>query len=1225
MLSQSHKSNHIRVVARFRPSLDTERREEKKQALDSDEPIFYSIQEVTMKKPHNNPNSEQKFGATLDRIYKMSATQKKIFHFEGKSMVDAVLEGYNATILTYGPAKSGKTFTMFGPKKRKTESDLGLVQRCCAYLLHNLNNLHWKDENVSENICDWKVSVSFIQIYKDYLSDLLQPSFRKLQIREDFETGVPFIEDVKRVPIYNIEDFLINLSKAFSNRDIVSYKLNSTPSKSNMLLLFNVEQQIFDGTVTTAKLIFGDLMLTDDIRTELSDHPGPEEIKEAIATVMPITALEAVINNLVAYYRKHERPNYRASQLTRILQESFGGNCKTTMIFTVSPHVVNRIETRRVLRFATTPKCVENKPQINKELTRKKLMRHIEKLEAMNGILTARDIELKEQMNTNNLQNELSTDELYDDSNDDEEECKTIIAALQKAFAVSNHRANKLKDRNAELEKRVTDLSLDIEFVRQELHNRETINIMSKETSNFTKEIQILETTFNETQREISLLQLELSKQTYSWEQQIQQQRSDLNMKTQLTGELQIFAEDLHLQNEELLKQNNLLIKQITAFKHTSSTDNDATELGLLLDKFGAMEANDCRLTMEQRMKKTAKIMTDLSVDVNGMLEHKEKDDNMRTNSLSFEVRDLIHRFNALLNQMKSTKHNFQNDIKRKDEEILKLKDENKIKGNLQDTLERKEEMVALLKKQCIDLRVELNQYHSDSQTWPISNIDAIFLQNSARYLKDEFRSKDENTANIDLPLLDLSAILDGEEPPTSSDESDEVHPVVLLIFDSIQELKLNANPLQSTPTQVRCDSETLEQISISNKRMLQKSNGLPLNCKFAKFTELLVFGYIHELEKQNNFGCYVPLDMFAICCIFYDYFLEIPMDKATPFTILFAMFHHDLQCILSIDGWEALNILKQCQYLQNSNIDTLDKRCNVTTDLIQNQFNFCDIINISQVENEIMFMLSNFYEKISEYNYYNFHEWSADNVALSLVDFLVNNLEDITLQQHSRTWQVVEHFRRYCNHTQLDGESLVNHSEAFVNGFMKYYSGDQMISNVRKPREFKVSWRESLKPNVRLDCKDEYGLWWTAKVVAYKSGDTDKLQIRYDGLSERYDEIIDRLSDRLAVYKSMFYSKDIDGKKIIKEGFMKKEGKIFRTWRTRYFILDEQGKLIYYHSKGCDYPIGSIDIKIMEKVQRTKETNQFEAQIHTASWKFLCQNENDLAEWLHAFDFVTK
>ena len=143
-----------------------------------------------------------------------------------------------------------------------------------------------------------------------------------------------------------------------------------------------------------SKLNFGDLAGSEDIRKALGDNPDPERQKEAIAINSTLTALTTAINNL----SRNQRPSYRSSSLTHILQDSLGGNSKTTMIVAASPHTLNRAETVRTLRFATTAKTVKNKAKINKELTRKQLMRRIEELEAMNSKLGARVIELEMQM-----------------------------------------------------------------------------------------------------------------------------------------------------------------------------------------------------------------------------------------------------------------------------------------------------------------------------------------------------------------------------------------------------------------------------------------------------------------------------------------------------------------------------------------------------------------------------------------------------------------------------------------------------------------------------------------------------------------------------------------------------------------------------------------------------------------------------------------------------------
>merc|ERR1712176_562002 len=637
-------------------------------------------------------------------------------------------EGYNSTIFAYGQTGSGKTYTMFGPDggKRKNEFDLGLVQRCCVYLFDILRKL------VGKEVVEWQVTASFIQLYKEHLSDLLEPSSRNLQIRTNFQTDTPYVENLKIVSVNNIEDVLINLGIAFSNRIVASHKLNSESSRSHMLFMLNIEQKTRDGAVKRSKLNFVDLAGSEDIRKALGSNPDPERMEEVIAINSSLTALTTAINNL----SKGQRPSYRASALTHMLQDSLGGNSKTTMIVAASPHNLNRMETIRTLRFAQTAKTIKNKAKINKELTRSQLQRRIGELEAMNSKLKSRVIELEMQMQAAGMEVELST-ELYgneeEDGNDwssaeddDDEEfdddgketkkkggkkgtkspkkanltmddgnaeisqaSSHQIDFLKKEIDAANERSKKQQERNAELDKRGMDLSSEIDSVTQQLQsNRETMDEMSKTAQNFGKERLQLEQRNEEMVKELQTLKTTMDKQTADLDKQIQRQRRNITMKQDENKDLQKLTKELNLQNTDLLKQNDLLSKQMQALKRTAFKNNpelankaipmdeetaamvkelDSYSLDeeerkmepadLLLHRFAASEANDFRLTSQQRMKKTAKMMTDMSDDINDLMgqwlpKNKVRSDRTRSKTLVFQVRQLIGHFNVLVTQM---------------------------------------------------------------------------------------------------------------------------------------------------------------------------------------------------------------------------------------------------------------------------------------------------------------------------------------------------------------------------------------------------------------------------------------------------------------------------------------------------------------------------------------------------------------------------------------------
>jgi len=158
--------------------------------------------------------------------------------------------------------------------------------------------------------------------------------------------------------------------------------------------------------VKRSKLNFGDLAGSEDIAKALGPKPDPERMREAIAINSSLTALTTAIANLV----KNQRPSYRSSPLTHILQESLGGNSKTTMIVAASPHMLNRSESIRSLRFAIQAKEVKNKARVNKEETRAQLLRRIAELEAQNQKLKTRVIELETSMKENGFDIELTQD-----------------------------------------------------------------------------------------------------------------------------------------------------------------------------------------------------------------------------------------------------------------------------------------------------------------------------------------------------------------------------------------------------------------------------------------------------------------------------------------------------------------------------------------------------------------------------------------------------------------------------------------------------------------------------------------------------------------------------------------------------------------------------------------------------------------------------------------------
>jgi len=107
-------------------------------------------------------------------------------------------------------------------------------------------------------------------------------------------------------------------------------------------------------------------------------------MKEATKINLSLSALGNVISALVDG-KTHHIP-YRDSKLTRLLQDSLGGNTKTIMIAAVSPANYNYDETLSTLRYASRAKFIQNKPKINedpKDAMLREYMEEIKKLKMM--------------------------------------------------------------------------------------------------------------------------------------------------------------------------------------------------------------------------------------------------------------------------------------------------------------------------------------------------------------------------------------------------------------------------------------------------------------------------------------------------------------------------------------------------------------------------------------------------------------------------------------------------------------------------------------------------------------------------------------------------------------------------------------------------------------------------------------------------------------------------
>ncbi|XP_071703353.1 kinesin-like protein KIN-12C [Rutidosis leptorrhynchoides] len=303
---------------------------------------------------------------TFDHIVCESISQEKLFRVVGLPMVDNCMSGYNSCMFAYGQTGSGKTYTMMGEisqRDGKFVDDCGITPRIFDYLF---TRIKLEEENRTDERLVYSCKCSFLEIYNEQITDLLEPSSTNLQLREGLKEGV-YVENLTEHNVKTVDDVLKLLSQGAANRKVAETDMNSESSRSHSVFTCIVESRWEKDSVT--HLRFGRLNLVDLAGSERQRSSGAgERLKEASYINKSLSTLGLVIMSLVDVANgKHRHVPYRDSKLTFFLQDSLGGNSKTTIIANVSPSMCAANETLSTLKFAQRAKLIQNNAKVNED------------------------------------------------------------------------------------------------------------------------------------------------------------------------------------------------------------------------------------------------------------------------------------------------------------------------------------------------------------------------------------------------------------------------------------------------------------------------------------------------------------------------------------------------------------------------------------------------------------------------------------------------------------------------------------------------------------------------------------------------------------------------------------------------------------------------------------------------------------------------------------------
>lgn len=385
----------VRVVLRIRPlqiaSSDSSSQLEEEEVVSK--VMSMENAETEVARVFQNPKLSKdpkffEFDAVFDEQDSPSDIYTKSGAYDG---LKELFRGYHCTIFAYGQSGSGKTYTM-GTSGNST----GIIPRACADLF-DLKDA--KAKNV-------QVHLNYLEVYNDEIRDLLAPTTKTctaaavtnssspLQIRED-KTGQVFVEGLATVPVESPEEIEKLMEFASTRRVVASTKLNTVSSRSHAICIITITGESLEkeGAIFQSKLTLVDLAGSE--RYDMDPNSKESRKKEGISINIGLFVLGQVISNL-ASTKKSIMPPFRNSKLTRLLQNSLGGNSRTIMIACCNPSQKYVEETLNTLRYATQARNIKN--SLTQNIYLDPHQEQILKLQKENLQLKQQNMELREQL-----------------------------------------------------------------------------------------------------------------------------------------------------------------------------------------------------------------------------------------------------------------------------------------------------------------------------------------------------------------------------------------------------------------------------------------------------------------------------------------------------------------------------------------------------------------------------------------------------------------------------------------------------------------------------------------------------------------------------------------------------------------------------------------------------------------------------------------------------------
>ncbi|KAG5943719.1 hypothetical protein E4U53_007015 [Claviceps sorghi] len=344
----------------------------------------------------------------FDRVFSPEVMQDGIWEYLEDS-INAFTQGYNVSVLAYGQSGAGKSYTMGTSRPGDSDDDsmIGVIPRAANALFEKLDSSHggtssnaFKRQSISslrtprayqQDVLgdrNWSLKATYVEIYNEQLRDLLVPDSTpsnertSIAIREDTKGNI-LLTGLRQVDINSVDDLMNALSFGSNIRQTDATAINAKSSRSHAVFSLNLVQRrrkLQTATGAERRLsmpvdatIGQEIGVTTDSKLHFVDLAGSERLKntgaqgerakEGISINAGLASLGKVISQLSSR-QSGSHVSYRDSKLTRLLQDSLGGNAYTYMIACVTPAEFHLSETLNTVQYAQRARAIQSKPRI---------------------------------------------------------------------------------------------------------------------------------------------------------------------------------------------------------------------------------------------------------------------------------------------------------------------------------------------------------------------------------------------------------------------------------------------------------------------------------------------------------------------------------------------------------------------------------------------------------------------------------------------------------------------------------------------------------------------------------------------------------------------------------------------------------------------------------------------------------------------------------------------